>query len=420
MKILHTADLHLGQILYQNYERSDEHQHFFEQLNKWCKDEKPDVLLVCGDIFDIQQPSANTKKAFTEYFAALHRECPDIKIIITAGNHDSASRIHADREVWKFAHTDLIGISPALDASADCLDKYIVRLDSGYVISMPYMIGDRRSQLQSILDMVDAENVDGKPVVMTGHTAVSGLDVSGHPFDIGTLKTQDVASFGVGFDYLALGHIHKPQTIGHPDDAMSNEVTYSAPVVRYSGSALHVSCDEAYPHTVSLVEIDRHGGDVKIRQLRIDELRHFYVLPEDGAFASSDEALDAVRLFVSQGKTGYIRLRIDNRANLPSNFGQMIYEILAPTNEEVRYNPNILWEGKQDVAEENKERLTFEVAELQQMTDPMIFIEKTIDQYPGFDIDELRDAFEEVKKEVENMKEAEANSEKTRAKNKSN
>ena len=62
MKLLHTADLHIGQILYQNYDRCDEHLHFFKQLTQWCKKEQPDALLVSGDVFDIQQPSTATKK----------------------------------------------------------------------------------------------------------------------------------------------------------------------------------------------------------------------------------------------------------------------------------------------------------------------------------------------------------------------
>ena len=116
MKILHTADLHLGQIIYQNYDRSDEHRHFFDQLEQWCKEEQPDALLVSGDVFDIQQPSATVKKTFTDYFVHLHRECPQMHIVITAGNHDSASRIQADSAVWKFANAHLIGVPPAIDS----------------------------------------------------------------------------------------------------------------------------------------------------------------------------------------------------------------------------------------------------------------------------------------------------------------
>lgn len=417
MRILHTADLHLGQIIYQSYDRCDEHSWFFKQLKTWCIEEKPDALLVSGDIFDIQQPSAATKKAFTDYFADLHRECPDMHIVITAGNHDSASRIQADSKVWEFAGTTLVGVAPQ-DDNDGWQDKYIVRLKTGYVVAMPYVIGGRKEQLQSILDSIAEENTDGKPVVMMGHAAVTGLDITGHSI-IGTLKTQDTESFGSGYDYLALGHIHKPQTIGHLDDAMLEEVVYSAPVARYSGSALHVSCDEAYPHTVSLVDIEKHCGNVKIKQLRIDERRHFYVLPLDGtAFASEEDALDAVERFVKDYKVGYIRLRIDSKVIISSNFNQKIYDLL-PKNEEVRYNPNILWEGDADVAEDERPRPTFEVADLQQMTDPMIFIEKTKDQYPEIDIEELRASFDEIKIEVEKLKEEKENKEKNKKRGKS-
>ena len=74
MKILHTADLHLGQVIYQNYDRSDEHQHFFRQLEQWCKEEQPDALLVSGDVFDIQQPSATVKKTYANISSVLRAQ----------------------------------------------------------------------------------------------------------------------------------------------------------------------------------------------------------------------------------------------------------------------------------------------------------------------------------------------------------
>ena len=409
MKILHTADLHLGQVIYQNYDRSDEHRHFFRQLEQWCKEEQPDALLVSGDVFDIQQPSATVKKTFTDYFVRLHQVCPQMHIVITAGNHDSASRIQADSSVWELANAHLIGIPPAID-SLNHIDywqyQYIIKLDSGYIVALPYMTGERRDIIQSILDKVADDNTMGLPVVMMAHQAVTGLDITGHSFDIGTLKTLDVNVMGNGFDYLALGHIHKPQTIGHQEDAMIEEISYRAPVVRYSGSALHVSCDETYPHTVSLVDIDQHKGKVHIRQLRVKELRHFYILPSDGtSFTSADEALDAMNEFVGKNERGYIRFRFDVNTDLPSNFSQMVYDALQPYNEEWRYNPKVLWTGVSDAKASGKEELVFEVAELQQMTNPMTFIERTKDQYPGLDLDDVRQAFEEVRIEVERLRE---------------
>lgn len=409
MKLLHTADLHLGQVIYQNYDRSDEHRHFFRQLEQWCQEEQPDALLVSGDMFDIQQPSASVKKTFTDYFVQLHQHCPQMHIVIVAGNHDSASRIQADSSVWKLANAHLVGTPPAyncMEATEDWQDQYIIKLERGYIVALPYMTGERRSAIQSILDKVSEDNTQGLPVVMMAHQAVTGADATGHNFEIGKLKTQGIDSLGNGSDYIALGHIHKPQTIGHQDDCMKEDVTYSSPVVRYSGSALHVSCDETYPHTVSLVEIDRHQENVNIRQLRIDELRHFYVLPEDGtSFTSADDAIKAMNEFVGKGERGYIRFRFDINTDLPSNFGQMVYDALSPYQDEWRYNPKIQWTGTSSGKDSQKEELVFEVAELQQMTDPMQFIERTKDQYPGLDLEDVRQAFEEVKAEMQRLNE---------------
>ena len=408
MKIIHIADLHLGQVIYQNYDRTDEHRHFFAQLERLCERERPDALVVSGDIFDIQQPSASTKKAFTDYFVSIHSKCPAMKIVIAAGNHDSASRIQADKAVWAFANAHLVGVPPSPDlvgVGDDWQKEYVVELESGYIVALPYMSGERTELIQSILDWVGSRNEGKKPVVMTGHLAVSGMDPSGHDIEIGKIKTVSVSAMGSGYDYLALGHIHKPQTIGHQDDAMNEDVTYPSGVVRYSGSALHVSCDEKYPHTMSVVEMDARGGDVRVRQIRIDELRHFYELPLDGSsFASSDEALAAVKDFAEKYGKGYIRLRFDYEAAVPSNFNNSVYDLIREYNDEIRFNPKHIWTGAPSDLEATVEKPVFEVAELQQMTDPMTFIEKTAEQYPGLDMDEVRAAFEEVKQEIERMK----------------
>ena len=414
MKVIHTADLHLGQIIYQNYERVDEHRHFFEQLTKWCQEERPDALLVSGDIFDIQQPSASTKKAFNDYFVGLHQALPSMHIVITAGNHDSASRIQADNSVWKLANTHLIGTSPSLDLlnsdDSSWMDNYIIRIDCGYIIALPFMIGERQVLLQRLLQRVTEENTSDKPVIMMGHLAVTGMDPAGHSIEIGKIKTLDIDTLGTGYDYLALGHIHKPQTIGHQEDCMKESITYSSGVVRYSGSALHVSCDEQYPHTVSVVDIPKHGGSVSIRQLRIDELRHFYTLPLDGSsYQTEEDALLGIKSFCEEQGKGYIRLQMDNKTILSANFTQQVYDLISLYDDEVRYNAKIVWTGIPDHVESTQQKSIFEVAELQQMTDPILFIEKTISQYPGIDIEDMRSAFEEVKKEILLMSEESKN-----------
>ena len=411
MKVIHIADLHIGQIIYQNYDRVDEHKHFFDQLKTLCVNEKPDALLVSGDIFDVQQPSAASKRAFNEYFVDIHNACPQMTLIIIAGNHDSASRIQADNAIWKLGNAHLIGTPPPTDTAAhqDWEKDFVVALDSGYVIALPYMTNERPQIVQALLDYVAEINTEQKPVVVMGHLAVidpriryAESDADDKAFrdsDIGSLRTQSVESLGVGYDYFALGHIHKPQTIGYPQDCFAKDVTYPSGVVRYSGSALHVSCDETFPHTISIVEMQSRGGDVRLRQHEIDQLRHFYVLPKDGSFNSAEEALEAIADFAKAGGKGYIRLRIKHDVVLPSDFNQRVYDHLSAYNDEVRYNPKHIWTDAPVVVDETP-RPTFEVADLQQMTNPLDFIEKTIDQYPGLDLATIRAAFAKIEDEL--------------------
>ncbi|MGN0222727.1 MAG: exonuclease SbcCD subunit D, partial [Muribaculaceae bacterium] len=177
MKILHTADLHLGQTLYQHYERADEHRHFFNQLALWCAEERPDAMVVSGDVFDVQNPSPDALTAFAKQFVALHRAYPAMHIFITAGNHDSPSRLQAYRDLWEIAQVHVVGAAPSpeyLQREDGWQAEYVYRLDSGVVVALPYLRcgGERYEQLlQSILDYAAEVNRDGLPVVMMAHTA---------------------------------------------------------------------------------------------------------------------------------------------------------------------------------------------------------------------------------------------------------
>lgn len=386
MKLIHTSDLHIGQTLYDSYDRTDEHEHFFAQLVRWCALERPDALIISGDIFHTAQPSAGSWRLFAESFVRLRHAAPSMSIVIIAGNHDSASRIESDAAVWGLAAARLVGTPPPQDISGEqWKERYIVRLPTGFIIALPYMATPRPDAAQALLDTVEAENTEGLPVVVAGHAAITGSDTTGHDFDIGNLRTQSPDTFGTGYDYLALGHIHRPQTI---DKA------------RYAGSVLHVSQDEAYPHTVSLVDIDSHGGKVRLTERRIDELRHFYTLPTDGpAFADADAALAGLAQFAQDGGEGYFRLRIDHRAALPSDFHSKVYQAIESYGGRLRYNPRTIIDGESTETQKD-DRPLFDVAELQQMDNPLDFITRTIDRYPELNIDELREAFEEIEQEL--------------------
>ncbi|MDE5789696.1 MAG: exonuclease SbcCD subunit D [Muribaculaceae bacterium] len=411
MRILHTADLHLGQIIYQHYDRTDEHIHFFRQLEGWIVEYEPDVLVVAGDIFDVPQPSASCWRMFTETFVRLRKIRPEMAIVIIAGNHDSASRLQSHSEIWALAGTYIVGTPPPLDFKemTGWEERFIVRLPKGYIIALPYMSSDKTDAIIALQEYVARENQECLPVVMTGHLAVTGSDFTGHDSEIGMLRTVNIERFGSGYDYFALGHIHLPQTIKHQHSELEEDGWLLPPVTRYSGSALHVSCDETFPHTVTLVDIDRHRSHLKIRELRIQQLRHFYNLPLNiEAFSNEKEVFKYMGKFIEEAESCYIRIKMERGADLPSGFNNKIYELIEKSGKDIRYNPKIIWIGTEE-GDREEEPLETEIAveDLQQMTDPLEFIRLTSDRYTALNMDTITSAFKEIEEELIRMQEEE-------------
>ena len=103
MKILATSDWHLGNLFHGN-DRLPEHKHFLKWLLEQIAEQKPDALLIAGDIFDNGNPSAAAQTVYYEFLADATQLCPNMQVIITAGNHDSASRLEAPRPLLTRNH----------------------------------------------------------------------------------------------------------------------------------------------------------------------------------------------------------------------------------------------------------------------------------------------------------------------------
>ena len=99
MKILHTSDWHLGHTLY-NYDRSVEQMAMLLQMVNIVKEQKPDVFLLCGDVYHTPQPSATVQTMFTNALAEIRDANPGMTIVATAGNHDSGTKHEIFRTPW--------------------------------------------------------------------------------------------------------------------------------------------------------------------------------------------------------------------------------------------------------------------------------------------------------------------------------
>lgn len=305
MKILHTSDWHLGHTLY-NYDRTEEQMAMLLQMVNIVKEQKPDVFLLCGDVYHTPQPSAAVQTMFTNALVEIHEANPDMMIIITAGNHDSGTKHDIFRTPWKALKVYTVG---SIDVNQK-QDLIVEIPGKGYVIAVPY-VNERNMPtgfFQNLLDTVNEKNSDNLPVVMTAHTTVRGCDFAGHEnaseYTVGGIDSYNLDEMGTGYDYLALGHIHHGQFI---HSGKHN--------VRYSGSPIPISFDENYKHSVSIVEISGYGEKPKVIEVEINPHRPLVTLPTEGV-ATWGDAKELLKKYPNDIEA-YIRLNVEVDDFLP-------------------------------------------------------------------------------------------------------
>ncbi|MCF0235373.1 MAG: exonuclease subunit SbcD, partial [Bacteroidaceae bacterium] len=94
MKIIHTADLHLGNVFHQ-HSRTAEHQHFLDWLRQTLTSEAADALIISGDVFDTHNPSAEAQRMLFDFLLQATEENEGLQIVVVAGNHDAGARLEA-------------------------------------------------------------------------------------------------------------------------------------------------------------------------------------------------------------------------------------------------------------------------------------------------------------------------------------
>lgn len=265
LKILHTSDWHLGRILYGGSLIKDQ-KHFIENVFlPICVEEKPDAVLISGDIYDRQIASVEAIRLFDETLLKLSEL--DIAVCVISGNHDGADRIAIMKAVLKKS-----GVNIATSVSDSLIPVELEKDDTKVQIFMlPYM---ENSQVR---EFFSEPELKGENACM--HRVIKELKLSfkpgykkilmAHCFVAGSQKSDSESTIFVGgsgevstsafedFDYVALGHLHGPQRAGENG--------------RYSGSPLKYSVDEEkHKKTVVMLDI---SDDIKHRLIEIKPLR---------------------------------------------------------------------------------------------------------------------------------------------------
>ena len=285
MRIIHTADWHLGQTFY-SFERTNEHRIFLEWMEKILKERKTDLLLVAGDVFDSPNPSAEAQRMLYCFLTRITTENPSLQVIITAGNHDSAARLEAPNPLLHSFNTHVSGIVHYKGNEVDYERMIVPVTDEVCCLAVPYLrhndlpIADNYSEGVSKLyeNLYNIAKERFSTIIAMGHLQASGASVSvgdnSEHAIIGGMDGIDATFANKGFVYTALGHLHKAQRVGRKEN------------VRYSGAPLPMSFAER-SNKQSITEIILENGKATIDKIEFDTPVKLMSIP-DGSLPLAD------------------------------------------------------------------------------------------------------------------------------------
>ncbi len=299
MRVIHTADWHLGQELH-GFARGHEHALFLDWLAAQLREREADALVVAGDVFDTSNPPVSAQRQLYRFLARVLRESVRLQVVIVGGNHDSAARIELPGSLLDDARLVLVGGMPRRDGQPDPDGVLRVLSDRDGApalccAAVPYLrpgdvpsVADGTAAVGALYAAVVAAARDraaGLPILVTGHLNVAGCtisDLSERRIVVGGEEAVEAAVFPPGVAYTALGHLHRPQSVG------------GAATIHYAGSPFPMASTEApYAHSVVQVDFDVAGVSA-LERVEVPRPVDFVRVPAHGA-GSPDEVVAAVR-----------------------------------------------------------------------------------------------------------------------------
>lgn len=264
LKILHTSDWHLGQNFF-NFDRTQEHIAFLAWLTTQIHIQNPHALLVAGDIFHHASPPFQAVAQFYDFLGQLSRQFPKLNIIMIAGNHDSGQKVELPQVLAQNHRLHLIGqlhFDPQTNTIA--FDKHCIPLRGtddddilGWCLAVPYLNSlhlqhfnasriayEKKLALlyHQLFDFVTTKNITRRPCLALGHLFLQSTELSTESERILFDDALPDSIFPETLDYIALGHLHRPQQVG------------TTRAIYYSGSPIPLSfAEKNYSHQIKSV-----------------------------------------------------------------------------------------------------------------------------------------------------------------------
>ncbi|WP_100331020.1 exonuclease SbcCD subunit D [Bacillus xiapuensis] len=308
MKFIHTADWHLGKLVHGVY-MTEEQKEVLRQFVEVVKEEKPDAIVIAGDLYDRSVPPTDAVELLNEVLFQLNVEC-QIPIVAISGNHDSAERLAFGSSWFKQSRFYLKG---KLD-----LDFSPVHINGVNFYCIPYaepgvvrhLLGDEtihshQEAMKAFLGKLE-EHMDHRAVnVFVGHAFVLGGKTSDSERTLSVGGSGCVtADLFAPFQYTALGHLHSPDAIKHD-------------TVFYSGSLLKYSFSEAkQKKSISIIEIDDKGKFTR-RERRLSPRRDMREIE-----GTLEELLDPARVQRERAED-YLKVTLLDKGALIDPMGKL-------------------------------------------------------------------------------------------------
>jgi len=289
MKLIHTSDWHLGKHI-EGHSRLEEQEVFIEDFKKIVEEREIDVILIAGDVYDNSNPPAKAEQLFYKALKELSDGGRRLVVII-AGNHDNPDRLSASIPLAKEQGIIIVGKPKDIITEGKVGQFEITKAGRGFFdvqikgkksrfLLLPYpseqrlnetlsdKIDDEQELQRTYTDKVRElfeveEDSDGHYTVAVSHLFVDGgmTSDSERPIQLGgslVVNADDLPAFA---DYIALGHLHRPQRVRNTDDK-----------AYYSGSPLQYSRSEiGYTKSVMEVRFSNDGGNEK-NEIEIEEI----------------------------------------------------------------------------------------------------------------------------------------------------
>ncbi len=278
MKFFHLSDLHIGKQLH-HYSLKEDQKVILEEIISYADSIHPDAVVIAGDIYDRSVPSAEAVKVFDDFLTRLSERIPSIPVLIISGNHDSAERVEYASHILKKHQIHLAGNAPGhvgehiqrvtlRDAFGE-VDFYLLPfLKPSYVRNI-FEEEPPETCTDAVNRLLKREEIDYKKRrnVLVSHQFYTGRAPELYPmtcdsetFCVGGIENVDV-SVVQDFDYVALGHLHGPQSVGSPH-------------IRYCGTLLKYSVSECcHEKTLTVVTLGEKGETPLIELLPLHPLR---------------------------------------------------------------------------------------------------------------------------------------------------